>query len=76
MILISDSMRATELADGIYDLGGQQVRVEEGLCKLVGSDLLAGSTLNLNRSRKNMKEWLGLSDMTLAKLTATNSAKL
>lgn len=76
MILISDSMRATELADGLYDLGGQQVRVEEGLCKLVGSDALAGSTLNLNRSRKNMKEWLGLSDVTLAKLTSTNSAKL
>lgn len=76
MILISDSMRATELADGIYDLGGQQVRVVEGLCKLVGSDALAGSTLNLNRSRKNMKEWLGLSDMTMAKLTSANSAKL
>lgn len=76
MILISDSMRATGLADSIYDLGGQQVRVEEGLCKLVGSDALAGSTLNLNSSRKNMKEWLGLSDLTLAKLTSTNSAKL
>lgn len=76
MILISDSMRATELADGIYDLGGQQVRVEDGLCKLVESDALAGSTLNLNKARKNMKEWLQLSDLTLAKLTATNSAKL
>ena len=76
MILISDSMRATELADGIYDLGGQQVRVENGLCKLVESDALAGSTLNLNKARKNMKEWLQLSDLTLAKLTATNSAKL
>lgn len=76
MILISDSMRATGLTDGIYDLGGQQVRVEDGLCKLVGSDALAGSTLNLNKARKNMKDWIGLSDVTLAKLTATNSAKL
>lgn len=76
MILISDSMRAAGLADGNYDLGGQQVRVEDGLCKLVESDTLAGSTLNLNKARKNMKEWLGLSDLTLAKLTATNSAKL
>ena len=46
------------------------------MCKLVESDALAGSTLNLNKARKNMKEWLQLSDMTLAKLTATNSAKL
>ena len=76
LILISDSMRATELEDGIYDLGGQQVRVEDGLCKLVEGDTLAGSTLDLNKARKNMKRWLQLSDITLAKLTATNSAKL
>ncbi len=75
MILISDSMRAADLADGIYDLGGQQVRVEKGLCTLVGKDNLAGSTLNLNSARQNMKKWLRLSDIALAKLTATNSAK-
>ncbi|WP_274308261.1 N-acetylglucosamine-6-phosphate deacetylase [Solibacillus daqui] len=76
MILISDSMRAADLSDGIYDLGGQQVQVENGLCKLVGKENIAGSTLNLNLARKNMKQWLKLSDVTLAKLTATNSAKL
>ncbi|MER2128320.1 N-acetylglucosamine-6-phosphate deacetylase [Solibacillus sp. FSL H8-0523] len=75
MILISDSMRAADLADGIYDLGGQQVRVENGVCTLVGKGNLAGSTLNLNRARQNMKKWLHLSDIALAKLTATNSAK-
>ena len=75
MILISDSMRAADLADGIYDLGGQQVRVEKGLCTLVGKDNLAGSTLNLNSARQNVKKWLRLSDIALAKLTATNSAK-
>ena len=75
MILISDSMRAADLADGIYDLGGQRVRVEKGLCTLVGKDNLAGSTLNLNSARQNMKKWLRLSDIALAKLTATNSAK-
>ena len=76
MILISDSMRAADLVDGIYDLGGQQVCVENGLCKLVGKDNIAGSTLNLNLARQHMKQWLGLSDVTLAKLTATNSAIL
>lgn len=75
MILISDSMRAADLADGIYDLGGQQVRVEKGLCTLVGKDNLAGSTLNLNSARQNVKKWFRLSDIVLAKLTATNSAK-
>ena len=46
------------------------------MCKLVEGDTLAGSTLDLNKARKNMKRWLQLSDITLAKLTATNSAKL
>ncbi|MGN7478317.1 N-acetylglucosamine-6-phosphate deacetylase [Solibacillus silvestris] len=76
MILISDSMRATDLKDGYYDLGGQQVQVENGLCKLAGEHTLAGSTLNLNEARKNIKRWLQLSDVSLAKMTATNSAKL
>lgn len=76
MILISDSMRAADLPDGQYDLGGQQVQVAKGLCKLVGKENLAGSTLNLNLARNNIKKWLQLSDVSLAKLTATNSAKL
>ena len=46
IILISDSMRATGMDDGIYDLGGQQVTVSER--KAVLSDgTIAGSVTNL-----------------------------
>lgn len=40
------------------------------------SDSIAGSTLNLNVARKNLKVGLNVSEVTLAKLTATNSARL
>ncbi|MBR3844665.1 MAG: N-acetylglucosamine-6-phosphate deacetylase [Clostridia bacterium] len=46
MILISDSMRATGLPDGTYDLGGQEVTVQEGVSRLPDGTI-AGSTANL-----------------------------
>lgn len=46
MILISDSMRATGLADGIYDLGGQNMTVKDGIAR-TPDGALAGSTTPL-----------------------------
>ncbi len=46
MILISDSMRATGLCDGKYDLGGQDVFVKDGVAKLADGTI-AGSTSTL-----------------------------
>ena len=46
VILISDSMRATGLEDGKYDLGGQMMTVTGGVAYTDGGNL-AGSTTNL-----------------------------
>lgn len=46
MVLISDSMRATGLPDGLYELGGQPVIVKEGTAR-TESGALAGSTSTL-----------------------------
>ncbi len=46
IVLISDSMRATGLGDGRYDLGGQQVCVTGNLAKLKDGTI-AGSVTNL-----------------------------
>ena len=51
--LISDSMEAAGLPDGMYDLGGQKVRVVSGAARLE-SGVLAGSTLTLHRALSNM----------------------
>ena len=47
IVLISDSLRATGLGDGIIDLGGQEVRVEGTRATLVEGGNLAGSVTNL-----------------------------
>lgn len=46
MILISDSMRATGLPDGLYELGGQPVIVKDSVAR-TESGALAGSTSTL-----------------------------
>ncbi len=46
MVLISDSMRATGLSDGSYDLGGQAVTVKNGKARL-SDGTLAGSVATL-----------------------------
>ncbi len=46
MILISDSMRATGLADGEYEFGGQTITVENSVAR-TREGAIAGSTTNL-----------------------------
>lgn len=46
VVLISDSMRATGLDDGVYDLGGQEVTVKGKLATL-SDGTIAGSATNL-----------------------------
>ena len=46
VVLISDSMRATGLGDGVYDLGGQEITVTDGKAYTDGGNL-AGSTSTL-----------------------------
>ncbi|MEM7532314.1 MAG: N-acetylglucosamine-6-phosphate deacetylase [Chloroflexota bacterium] len=51
-LLITDAMRATGLADGEYDLGGQAVIVTGDECRLVDGTL-AGSVLTMDKALKN-----------------------
>jgi N-acetylglucosamine-6-phosphate deacetylase len=58
-MLVTDSMAATELSDGVYDLGGQPVYVREGQARLEAGSL-AGSTLTLDRAVRNVVELCGV----------------
>ncbi len=53
MTLITDGIRAKGLADGVVDLGGQEVHVKDGIARLKNG-ALAGSTLTLDKALKNM----------------------
>lgn len=60
IILITDSMRAKWLEDGISSLGGQKVIVKDGKA-LLESGALAGSTLKMNDALTNMMAFTGCS---------------
>ena len=47
ILMISDSMRATGMPDGTYDLGGQKVEKRGRLCTLFEGGSIAGSASNL-----------------------------
>ncbi|WP_038087215.1 N-acetylglucosamine-6-phosphate deacetylase [Tumebacillus flagellatus] len=55
LVLVSDGMRAVGMADGEYDLGGQNVHMVGGEARLADGTL-AGSTLTLDRAVRNMVE--------------------
>lgn len=60
ILLITDSMEARFLEDGVYHLGGQEVSVREGTARLKNGTL-AGSVLRMNVALKNMKQVSGRS---------------
>lgn len=53
-ILVSDSISATGLQDGVYELGQMEVEVKQGIAKIRGQNVLAGSTLTIDRAVKNL----------------------
>ncbi|MCU9613447.1 N-acetylglucosamine-6-phosphate deacetylase [Caldibacillus lycopersici] len=74
IILITDSMRAKCLKNGHYDLGGQDVTVENG--KAVLSDgTLAGSILKLGKGVKNIIAFTGCGLEDAVEMAAVNPAK-
>ncbi len=60
LILISDSIRAAGLGDGEYDLGGETVRVQNGITRRAYDGGLAGSTLTLDSALRNVMRFANL----------------
>ncbi len=54
IILITDSISATGMKDGLYDLGGLRVEMKDGKCHLENSETIAGSTLTLDKAILNL----------------------
>lgn len=59
IVLVSDSISATGLPDGCYELEEQEVTVADAEARL-GDGTLAGSTLTLDRAVANLARWAGL----------------
>ena len=75
VVLVTDAMRAAGLQDGIYDLGGLKVMVENSEVRLESGNL-AGSTLTMNRAVKNMIEKIGISIEKSVRMASLNPARL
>lgn len=74
LLLITDAMRAKGLSAGQYDLGGQQVTVDEDARLVDGT--LAGSILKMNIAVKNMAQLGICSPQDLVKISSYNANQL
>ena len=74
MILISDSMRATLLPDGEYELGGQKMTVKDKVAR-TETGALAGSTSTLFDCVKHAIEF-GIPERDAFKMASATPAKL
>lgn len=74
IVLISDSMRAAGMPDGIYELGGQTVFVKEGKATLENG-ALAGGTSNVFACFQNVVRW-GIPMEDAVKMVTENPAKI
>ena len=75
MILITDSMRAGSMNDGTWELGGQEVIVENSSARL-NDGTLAGSVLTLNKAVLNIMKYTDLKIYEAVALASLNPAKL
>ncbi|NFN85834.1 N-acetylglucosamine-6-phosphate deacetylase [Clostridium sporogenes] len=74
IILITDSMRAGCMKNGIWELGGQKVIVKNGSARLE-NNTLAGSILTLDNAVKNMKNNIEASLCEVISMVTINPAK-
>ena len=74
IILITDSMRAKCLKNGVYDLGGQGITVSDEKA-LLDSGTLAGSILKFSDGVKNMLNFTGCRLEDMIEMVSVNPAK-
>jgi N-acetylglucosamine-6-phosphate deacetylase len=72
-ILITDAISATDMPDGIYNLGGLEVHVSNGRCEYQGK--LAGSVLTLDRAIRNVMTFAGWKLQQAVRLATLNPAQ-
>ena len=73
-ILITDSMAAAGMPDGVYMLGTFPVTVANG--RAISNGHLAGSVLTMDRAVANVQQFTGASLETAVRLASTNPAQM
>jgi N-acetylglucosamine-6-phosphate deacetylase len=75
-VLITDAIAAASVGDGVYDIGGLEVRVVDGVPTLAGGASLAGSTLTMDMAFRNAVNSCGLTLVEAAHAASTRGAEL
>ncbi|CAL9666208.1 N-acetylglucosamine-6-phosphate deacetylase [Actinosynnema sp. ALI-1.44] len=75
-VLVTDAIAAAGVGDGVYDVGGLEVRVVDGVPTLAGGASLAGSTLTMDAAFRNAVQSCGLTVEEAVRATATRPARL
>jgi N-acetylglucosamine-6-phosphate deacetylase len=75
VILITDSIPATGLPDGYYELEGLKIIVKDGISRRIDTGGFAGSTLTMDKAVKNMVNEIGVDIKDAIKMATLNPAK-
>lgn len=75
IIVITDSIQATLMPDGNYTLGSLEVEVRNNVCKIKGTDTIAGSTLTMDKAFKNLIS-LGFKPESIINTLTLNPARV
>lgn len=74
VMLVTDAMDATELPDGEYHLGAQQIVVHDGAARLADGTL-ASSTLTMDAAVRNVIQMCGMSLVDAVYMASTTPAE-
>jgi N-acetylglucosamine-6-phosphate deacetylase len=75
-VLITDAISAAAAGDGVYDIGGLEVTVTDGVPTLAGGGSLAGSTLTMDAAFRNLVHSCGLGVLEAVDAASTRPAEL
>jgi N-acetylglucosamine-6-phosphate deacetylase len=74
VMLVTDALSATELADGVYELGGKEVFVRDGQARLADGTL-ASSTLTMDAGVRNLMNLCQISLVDAVYMASTTPAE-
>ena len=74
-ILITDSLEAAGMPDGVFKLGETTVHVKNGRCT-TDAGVLAGSVISLDEGVRRMQEFTGAELATAVRLASRNPARM
>ena len=74
MMLITDSIAASHLGDGVYPVNGTEITVKDGAARIPAGNL-AGSIVKFNEALRNTANITGIMLNELSKTTSANQAR-